>query len=253
MFFSKMTDDPPDIPGIPGHIARFAHKFRRATQIFPPFGVGVGAGIGMGCGFGWPLRQAHGPPRALCGPSIGVGVGLGYGQGFGRRFGRDTRPEAIKGRMGELERFLDQSANSVLSPVKQFFLPPSRVQYFQDRLDDSVSAVVTPVQGGMTRLKQQIRRISGKSQDDHQSSSSGAVINVTPDSLLAANVLAPHLTSLYRPLYDDTLQQQQHPLNFGRAAVVSVTTPPTASGPDGTALARLSAKRDLLPVQIKRC
>lgn len=119
MFQSK--EPPPEFTGIPGRMARFAHGFRRATQIFPPPGVGVGVGLGVGCGFGWPLRQAYGPPRALCGPSIGFGIGVGYGQGFGRRFGKDTRPDALTGRLAKLERWFDSSITRIISPIRQRF------------------------------------------------------------------------------------------------------------------------------------
>lgn len=98
---------PPDLPGLPGALVEGARKVRRATNIFPPPGVGVGAGIGLGCGFGWPLRRAYGPPRALCGPAIAVGIGVGYGQGYGRRFGRDERSDTFKSAIARLERALD--------------------------------------------------------------------------------------------------------------------------------------------------
>lgn len=96
-----------ELPGLPGVMVNAARKLRRATNIFPPLGVGLGAGIGIGCGFGWPARRAYGPPRALCGPGIAVGIGVGYGQGFGRRFGRDDRSSSFKNSVKSFEQALD--------------------------------------------------------------------------------------------------------------------------------------------------
>lgn len=119
-----MSKNPPDLPGIPGALTKAANNFRKATQIFPPPGVGVGVGLGLGCGFGWPLRQAYGPPRALCGPSIGVGVGFGYGQGFGRRFGLDDRPQPLRNWLRQLESLLDSTASRLLAPFRRQNRPP---------------------------------------------------------------------------------------------------------------------------------
>lgn len=110
--------EPPDLPGIPGQLARAAHAFRKATQIFPPVGIGAGAGIGLGCGLGWPLRAAYGPPRAICGASIGVGIGIGYGQGFGKRFGSDNRPKGLRSWFSSIEKALDSSVRAVWSRVR---------------------------------------------------------------------------------------------------------------------------------------
>ena len=120
----KRRDAPPDLPGLPGVIAKAAHQFRRATQIFPPFGMGIGAGLGGGCGIGWPLRAAHGPPRAMCGAMVGVGMGLGYGQGFGRRFGRDLRPDELTKSLRRMERSLDAIALTVMSTLRTIVLLP---------------------------------------------------------------------------------------------------------------------------------
>lgn len=113
-FFSRTKDKSekpekpaPDLPGLPGAIVRGARKFRRATNVLPPLGIGLGAGIGVGCGFGWPVRNAYGPPRGLCGPAIGVGIGVGYGQGFGRRFGRDDRSITLKESIESFEQTVD--------------------------------------------------------------------------------------------------------------------------------------------------
>lgn len=105
-------NEPPDLPGVPGQLARAAHAFRKATQIFPPAGIGAGVGIGLGCGFGWPLRAAYGPPRAMCGASIGVGIGIGYGQGFGKRFGSDNRPRGLRTWFSNVENALDSGASA---------------------------------------------------------------------------------------------------------------------------------------------
>lgn len=113
-----LPEEPPDIPGFPGQMARFAHGFRRATQIFPPIGVGVGGGLGVGCGVGWPLRRAYGPPRAMCGPGVGVGIGIGYGQGIGRRFGKDRRSGAFTDRVRELEKNMDAWASGMVQAIR---------------------------------------------------------------------------------------------------------------------------------------
>lgn len=125
----KRRDAPPDLPGLPGVIAKAAHQFRKATQIFPPFGMGIGAGLGGGCGIGWPLRAAYGPPRAMCGAMVGVGMGLGYGQGFGRRFGRDLRPDQLTKSFGRMERSLDAVALTVMSTLRTILLLPKK--FFQ--------------------------------------------------------------------------------------------------------------------------
>lgn len=106
--------EPPELPGLPGAMVRGARKLRRATNIFPPLGVGLGAGLGVGCGFGWPARKAYGPPRGICGPGIAVGIGFGYGQGFGRRFGRDDRSLTFKQSIKAFERKLDTLINRFL-------------------------------------------------------------------------------------------------------------------------------------------
>lgn len=111
---------PPDLPGIPGQLARAAHTFRKVTQIFPPVGLGAGAGIGLGCGLGWPLRAAFGPPRAVCGASIGVGIGIGYGQGFGKRFGSDNRPEGLRSWFSSIEKSLDSGFRTMWSRIRNF-------------------------------------------------------------------------------------------------------------------------------------
>lgn len=242
MFF-KYSDDPPDIPGIPGHIARFAHSFRRATQIFPPFGIGVGAGIGLGCGFGWPLRKAYGPPRALCGTSIGVGVGLGYGQGFGRRFGRDTRPDAIKGRVSDLETWLDESAINILSPIRQTLLPQSRADKIQHWFDSSVSAIVTPVQSGISRVKQQLMQKGKSDEGDNQSSS----LSLPPGTLFATNSFVPYAAV---PTPFSHRQQVSH--QFSSTAYQKRSTVTYSSDCCEEGLERLLATRDSQPVQIKR-
>lgn len=117
------STDPPDLPGIPGQIAKAAHAFRKATQIFPPPGMGLGVGLGLGCGVGWPLRAAYGPPRATCGASVGVGVGFGFGQGFGKRFGADSRPRAFRSFITSVEKFLDVSVRSVWSRFRSLTHP----------------------------------------------------------------------------------------------------------------------------------
>lgn len=99
--------DATSFPGMPGRLARAAHWLRTRTQVLPPVAVGVGVGMGLGCGIGWPIRRAYGPPRAVCGPAVGVGVGIGYGQGFGRRFGSDTRHESFLTVLGRVERGID--------------------------------------------------------------------------------------------------------------------------------------------------
>lgn len=111
--------DQPMFSGIPGRIARFVYRLRRATDVFPPAGMGVGVGIGFGCGLGWPLRRAYGPPRATCGAMVGAGVGAGYAQGFGIRFGRDARPAPLRERMRALERWLDASVSHILSRFRR--------------------------------------------------------------------------------------------------------------------------------------
>lgn len=113
--------EPPELPGVPGRLAKFAHKIRQATQIFPPPGVGIGVGIGLGCGVGWSLRRAYGPPQALCKPAIGVGLGIGYGQGFGRRFGRDRRNKSFVENLQALERWLDAAVNRLWTQLRKGF------------------------------------------------------------------------------------------------------------------------------------
>lgn len=106
--YAFQMSNPPELPGLSGVVVRAVRKFRQITNIFPPPGVGIGVGIGLGCGFGWPLRRAYGPPRALCSPMIGFGFGVGYGQGFfGRRFGRDLRSEDFKLSLVKMESALD--------------------------------------------------------------------------------------------------------------------------------------------------
>lgn len=114
LLVSRMSE-PPDLPGFPGLITKAAHNFRKATQVFPPPGVGLGVGIGVGCGFGWSLRRAYGPPRALCGPAIAAGVGFGYGQGFGRRFGKDVRSKSFLDWVHRLEATLDECFVAVVA------------------------------------------------------------------------------------------------------------------------------------------
>lgn len=104
-----------DLPGLPGAIVNGARRIRKATNVFPPLGIGIGGGIGLGCGFGWPLRSAYGPPRALCGPAIAVGIGIGYGQGIGRRFGRDERSETFKKAVARIETTLDALVVRILA------------------------------------------------------------------------------------------------------------------------------------------
>lgn len=121
MFRSANSSGPPALPGLPGRFTNAVHKVKTATQIFPPVGLGIGAGIGLGCGFGWPLRRAYGPPRALCGPIVGIGFGVGYGQGFGRRFGRDTRPQPVQQWVRSVEGWLDASVKKLIQPFKSRF------------------------------------------------------------------------------------------------------------------------------------
>jgi hypothetical protein len=109
-----------ELSGAPRALVDFAATARAVTDIFPPLGVGIfGGGIGIGCGVGWPLRAAHGPPRAFCGPGIGVAVvAAGYGQGMaGVRWGHDLRAAEAKANIARVERWILRRCASVAAAV----------------------------------------------------------------------------------------------------------------------------------------
>lgn len=111
-----------ELRGIPRALYSATNRARSVLEVFPPIGAGAAAaGIGIGCGFGWPLRAAYGPPRAFCGPGIGVAVvGAGYGQGFfGRRFGNDTRSSEAIRNLKAIEKRIEQSTTNVVRLIRR--------------------------------------------------------------------------------------------------------------------------------------
>jgi hypothetical protein len=113
-----------DLDGIPATIYGAAKKARSIVDILPPAGGGVlVAGVGIGCGIGWPIQAAYGPPRAFCGPGIGVAViGAGFGQGVaGRRFGKDKRSEEAKRNVALLEARVKALVACISTSIFQSF------------------------------------------------------------------------------------------------------------------------------------
>jgi hypothetical protein len=111
-----------DLSGVPKAVYGAVSRARDIFEVFPPVGVGICVGgIGMGCGFGWPMRAAQGPPKAFCGPGIGVAlVGAGYGQGaLGRRFGRDKRSDKARQNVARLETYLDNMWTNFLRAIQK--------------------------------------------------------------------------------------------------------------------------------------
>lgn len=111
-----------DLRGFPRTLYNATSRARSVLEIFPPVGVGAGvAGIGIGCGFGWPFRAAYGPPRAFCGPGIGIAVvGAGYGQGFlGRRFGKDKRSSDAMRSLRSIERKIEKSVSGFVRLLRR--------------------------------------------------------------------------------------------------------------------------------------
>ena len=109
----------PELEGSPGALVQTVDRIKSAIEVFPPLGIGVGAGFALGCGLGWPIRRAVGPPRAFCGPGVGVGVGLGYGQGFGRRFGKDRRSPQLRGIISNIEGAFDSMFARLMNLIKR--------------------------------------------------------------------------------------------------------------------------------------
>jgi hypothetical protein len=107
---------------VPKAVYSTVARARELLDVLPPVGGGLlVAGVGMGCGFGWPMRSAYGPPRAFCGPGIGVAViGAGYGQGvFGRRFGRDKRSDKTMQNVARLEKQIDRIWTNFIRNIRR--------------------------------------------------------------------------------------------------------------------------------------
>lgn len=112
-----------ELTGLPRALTEAVASARAILDIFPAPGVGVfAAGIGLGCGLGWPLRQAYGPPRAFCGPGVGVGVvAAGYGQGIvGIRFGRDRRAPRTREHIASVEGWIIARCDAAGAQVSRF-------------------------------------------------------------------------------------------------------------------------------------
>jgi hypothetical protein len=113
-----------ELDGFPAAVLGAVQKVRSVIDILPPVGGGaLVAGVGIGCGIGWPAQAAYGPPRAFCGPGIGVAVvGVGYGQGVvGRRFGKDKRSAEAKQNLAALEGRVQQFVSSVSTSIQESF------------------------------------------------------------------------------------------------------------------------------------
>lgn len=111
-----------ELTGIPRAVVDAVASLRALIDIFPPPGIGLfAAGIGLGCGLGWPIRQAYGPPRAFCGPGIGVGVvAAGYGQGIvGIRFGQDRRAKKTREKIASVEMWIVSTCDTLVEKFSQ--------------------------------------------------------------------------------------------------------------------------------------